>query len=254
MHFTVHTYEYVTYMGRNYWGKYKYNIYKYCNRFFKWNFQFSFFENQAEISVIHILELAKNFKVLISQCWFSKLLGYSDFYVFWLNEKRAHISVGVKKSKALYKYVLQNFLKRFLRIWLFKFKKDLIWHYNFVFKSCQLSIYKKIRYFMLISKPLRKRQQKISYWKDCLTRWICRGRGQFLNFLAMFPGFLASYWSAGFGTLLQVSAFALHWLEDCENFTPTSKDNNQYSAASQSFNQHKIILHLWLAGWTKISS
>ncbi len=29
------------------------------------------------------------------------------------------------KSKPLYKYVFQNFLKRFLRIWLFKFEKYL---------------------------------------------------------------------------------------------------------------------------------
>ncbi len=33
------------------------------------------------------------------------------------------------------------------------------------------------------------------------------------------PGFLASYWSAGFGTFLQVSAFASHWREDCANCT-----------------------------------
>ncbi len=35
------------------------------------------------------------------------------------------------------------------------------------------------------------------------------------------PGFLASYWSPGFGTFLQVSALASHWMEDCANFTPT---------------------------------
>jgi hypothetical protein len=32
--------------------------------------------------------------------------------------------------------------------------------------------------------------------------------------------FVASYWSAGFGTYLQVSALASHWLEHCANFTP----------------------------------
>jgi hypothetical protein len=31
------------------------------------------------------------------------------------------------------------------------------------------------------------------------------------------PHFLASYWSAGFGTFLQVSALASQWLEDCAN-------------------------------------
>ncbi len=30
------------------------------------------------------------------------------------------------------------------------------------------------------------------------------------------PGFLAFYWSAGFGTFLLVTALASHWLEDCE--------------------------------------
>jgi hypothetical protein len=44
------------------------------------------------------------------------------------------------------------------------------------------------------------------------------------------PGILASYWSAGFGTFLQVSALASRWLEDCANFTPTSEENDQYSA------------------------
>jgi hypothetical protein len=43
------------------------------------------------------------------------------------------------------------------------------------------------------------------------------------------PGFLASYWSAGFGRFLQVSAHASHWLDDCANFTPKLEGNNQYS-------------------------
>jgi hypothetical protein len=40
-------------------------------------------------------------------------------------------------------------------------------------------------------------------------------------------GFLASYWSAGFGRFLPVSAIAYHWLEDCANlnFTPTPEEN-----------------------------
>ncbi len=44
------------------------------------------------------------------------------------------------------------------------------------------------------------------------------------------PGFLASYWSAGFGRFLQVSFFASHWLEDCANFTPMPEENDHYSA------------------------
>jgi hypothetical protein len=43
-------------------------------------------------------------------------------------------------------------------------------------------------------------------------------------------GFLASYWSAGFGRFLQVSALAFHWQADCENFTPTPEEYNKYSA------------------------
>jgi hypothetical protein len=45
------------------------------------------------------------------------------------------------------------------------------------------------------------------------------------------PDLLASYWSAGFGRLLQVSALASHWLEDCVNFTQTPEENNQYSVS-----------------------
>jgi hypothetical protein len=43
-------------------------------------------------------------------------------------------------------------------------------------------------------------------------------------------GFLALNWSVGFGTFLQVSALASHWLEDCGNFTQTTEENDQYSA------------------------
>jgi hypothetical protein len=43
-------------------------------------------------------------------------------------------------------------------------------------------------------------------------------------------GFLASYWSAGFGRFLQVSALAFHGLADWENFTPKPEENNKYSA------------------------
>jgi hypothetical protein len=42
--------------------------------------------------------------------------------------------------------------------------------------------------------------------------------------------FLVSYWSAGYGTFLQVSALASQWLEDCANLTPTPEEENQYSA------------------------
>jgi hypothetical protein len=45
------------------------------------------------------------------------------------------------------------------------------------------------------------------------------------------PGFLAFYWSAGFGTFHQVLALASHWLEYCATFTPTPpEENNQYIA------------------------
>jgi hypothetical protein len=77
------------------------------------------------------------------------------------------------------------------------------------------------------------------------------------------PGFLAFYWSAGFGTFLQVSALASHWLEDCTNFTPTPGENDQYSAnyssaiqaASQStFINAQLYSICDCAGMTKISS
>jgi hypothetical protein len=44
------------------------------------------------------------------------------------------------------------------------------------------------------------------------------------------PCFLISYWSAGFGTFLQVLALAPHWLENFAYFTPTPEKNDQYSA------------------------
>jgi hypothetical protein len=50
------------------------------------------------------------------------------------------------------------------------------------------------------------------------------------NVSGLSPGFLAFYWSAGFGTFLQVSALASHWLEDCANFTPMLEKKDQYSA------------------------
>jgi hypothetical protein len=31
--------------------------------------------------------------------------------------------------------------------------------------------------------------------------------------------------------VLQVSALASHWLEDCANFTPTPEENDQYNAS-----------------------
>jgi hypothetical protein len=45
------------------------------------------------------------------------------------------------------------------------------------------------------------------------------------------PGFLVSYWSAGFGTgtFLQVSALATYWLEVCAYSLPTPEKNDQYN-------------------------
>jgi hypothetical protein len=44
------------------------------------------------------------------------------------------------------------------------------------------------------------------------------------------PGFLASYWSAGFGAFLQVSIPASSWLENCAYCLPTAEENDLYSA------------------------
>jgi hypothetical protein len=43
------------------------------------------------------------------------------------------------------------------------------------------------------------------------------------------PGFLGSYWSAGFGTFLQVSALASYWLEECAKCSSTPEENNKYT-------------------------
>ncbi len=43
------------------------------------------------------------------------------------------------------------------------------------------------------------------------------------------PGLLDFYWSAGFGTFLEVSALASHLLEDCVNFMSMPEKNDQYS-------------------------
>ncbi len=53
--------------------------------------------------------------------------------------------------------------------------------------------------------------------------WLNNVVGVYLNQL------LALSWSAGFGTFLQVSDLASLWLQDCANFTPTPKENDQYS-------------------------
>jgi hypothetical protein len=36
----------------------------------------------------------------------------------------------------------------------------------------------------------------------------------------------ASYWSAGFGAFLQLSALSSHLLEDCANIPPTPEEND----------------------------
>ncbi len=75
--------------------------------------------------------------------------------------------------------------------------------------------------------------------RDCLTRWLFLGLNRCSNdFITQkciscssckftlakeckrhlfSPGFLASYWPAGFRTFLQVSILASHWLKDCVN-------------------------------------
>jgi hypothetical protein len=53
------------------------------------------------------------------------------------------------------------------------------------------------------------------------------------------PGFLASYWSAGFGTFLHVSALASHWLEDYANIMPTLEENDQYMQRQPLLVQYK---------------
>jgi hypothetical protein len=47
--------------------------------------------------------------------------------------------------------------------------------------------------------------------------------GQQLTDLRAF--FLACYWSAGFGTILQAPALAFHWLEDFADCTPMAARN-----------------------------
>jgi hypothetical protein len=57
------------------------------------------------------------------------------------------------------------------------------------------------------------------------------------------PNFLASYWSAGFGRFLQVSALASNWLEDCADFTPTPEENDQCSANHSQCNTSSKRFH-----------
>jgi hypothetical protein len=52
-------------------------------------------------------------------------------------------------------------------------------------------------------------------------------RDEISDLTVLIPGFLASYWSAKFGTFLQVSALASHWQEDCANFPPKPEVNDQ---------------------------
>jgi hypothetical protein len=85
----------------------------------------------------------------------------------------------------------------------------------------------------------------ILYRKKCFLavnaslRWLNNVSGVLLN-----PGFLASYWSAGFGRFLQVSTLASHWQQDCANFTPPPEENNQYNcilSAIQASSQSLFI-------------
>jgi hypothetical protein len=71
--------------------------------------------------------------------------------------------------------------------------------------------------------------------------------------------FLACYLSAGFGTFLQVSALASHWLENCANFTPNPEENDQYSAKKKiarivQYKQQAQNIPLVIAGMAKRSS
>jgi hypothetical protein len=65
--------------------------------------------------------------------------------------------------------------------------------------------------------------------------------------------FFASFWSAGFETFFQVSTLASHWLEDCANFTPTAKENNQnsanyswYNASNKQIRFYQYTLHNYI--------
>ncbi len=53
------------------------------------------------------------------------------------------------------------------------------------------------------------------------------------------PGFLVFNWSARFGTFLQVSALASHWMEDCANFTPTPAGEKRPIKRQPLLMQHK---------------
>jgi hypothetical protein len=49
-------------------------------------------------------------------------------------------------------------------------------------------------------------------------RWLTNDSVGYLVHVSFF-----SYWSAGFGTFLQVKALAFHWLENMANCTPKAK-------------------------------
>jgi hypothetical protein len=71
----------------------------------------------------------------------------------------------------------------------------------------------------------RGRGHFFNFW---VLQWFYNAKVYFSRLMRLNQAFLASYWSEGFETFLQVSALASHgmaWIY--ANFTPTPGENNQ---------------------------
>ncbi len=88
----------------------------------------------------------------------------------------------------------------------------------------------------------------------CRRRWEARPKSTNIFFyisehLCIFSRkqqpFLNSYWSAGCGAFLQVSALASPWLDDCANFTPTPEENDQFSGNHSQSNSRSKPIHFY---------
>jgi len=66
-------------------------------------------------------------------------------------------------------------------------------------------------------------------------------------------GFLASYFGQqGFGTFLQVSALASHWLDDCAFFTPTPEERPIIGTPKKYKNQPRPLVRLSSVNFVQI--
>jgi hypothetical protein len=83
--------------------------------------------------------------------------------------------------------------------------------------------------------PMILLRKSVFFAFNVSLRWLNNDSGVYV----LSPGFLDSCWSAGFGTFLQVSTLASHWLEDCANVRQRwRKMTNTAPTTPMQYKQH----------------